>query len=91
VAISGLGVLIYSSIRSQSDNPILASQDDVPRVTVDEAYEAVSRGEAILVDTRSLENYQLSHAAGALSLPVGEVEARLGELDPTKWVITYCT
>jgi len=91
VAVTGLGALIYSGIRSDSANPILTSQDDVPRVTVDEAYEAVTRGEAILVDTRSFENYQAGHAVGAISLPVDEVEARLGELDPNKWVITYCT
>lgn len=91
VALSGLGALIYSSIRSDSGNPILTSPDDVPRATVDEAYDAVSRGEAILVDTRSLENYQVSHAMGAISLAVDEVEGRFTELDPDKWVITYCT
>ena len=91
VALSGLGALIYSGIRSDNGNPILTSPEDVPRVTVDEAYEAVNRGEAILVDTRSLENFQVSHAAGAISLPVDEVKGRFAELDPNKWVITYCT
>jgi 3-mercaptopyruvate sulfurtransferase SseA len=91
LAAIGIGILIYDAIASKNAAPAITSQDDVPRVAVEDAYQAVSRGEAVLVDTRSLEAYQQGHAAGAISLPVEEVEARLGELDPAQWYITYCT
>ena len=87
----GIGILIYDAIASKNDIPAISSQDDVPRVAVEDAYQAFSRGEAVLVDTRSLEAYQQGHAAGAISLPVAEVENRFSELDPEQWYITYCT
>ena len=91
IAAIGIGILIYDAIASKNAIPAITSQDDVPRVTVEDAYQAFSLGEAVLVDTRSLEAYQQGHAVGAISLPVAEVENRLGELDPAQWYITYCT
>lgn len=91
VLLLGLGFLGYRAIRQALGSPVIRTQDDVPRVRVREAYEAVQSGEAVLVDTRLLVYYDAGHAEGAISLPVNEVEARLDELDPTRWVITYCT
>jgi hypothetical protein len=91
VAVIGLGILIINAIVTHNSPLAVRSQDDVPRISVEDAYRAVVKGEAVLVDTRSLEAYQQSRAAGAISLPVEEVEARLGELDPAQWYITYCT
>lgn len=68
-----------------------ANQDEIPRVTVEEAYLAVTNGEAVLVDTRSEAQFEAQHAVGAINVPVDQVEARLTELDPDTWYITYCT
>lgn len=91
VVVIGIGALVYNAVRTNRGNPIINTQDDVPRVSVGEAYQAVMAGEAVLVDTRSVEQFETQHAAGAISLPVSEVEARLGELDADIWYITYCT
>jgi rhodanese-related sulfurtransferase len=48
-------------------------------------------GEAVLVDTRSEAQFASSRAAGAINIPIDQVELRLGELDPDTWFITYCT
>ena len=66
-------------------------QDDIPRVTAEEAYLALQNGEAVLVDTNSEAQFQELHAAGAINLPVDQVLSRIGELDPDTWYITYCT
>jgi len=58
---------------------------------VNEANQAVLDGEAVIVDTRSESQYQASHIAGAISVPIDQVEDRLDELDPDQWYITYCT
>ncbi len=73
------------------DPASITTQDDVPRVTVQEAYTAIQSGEAVLVDTRSKTQFVTGRAAGAINIPVEETETRLGELDPGTWVITYCT
>jgi len=90
-AFIGLGVLVYQGVRALSGSPILKSQDDVPRLSVQEAYKAVRNGEAVLVDTRSAEQYAAQHAAGAINLPMDSLEAQLAMLDPDQWYITYCT
>jgi rhodanese-related sulfurtransferase len=35
--------------------------------------------------------YLENHIPGAVSIPLTELEARFGELDPKAWIITYCT
>ncbi len=69
------------------------TEDDVPRVTVDEAKTALDSGLAVLVDVRSLDAYTASHADGAISIPLDEFENNIGavSLEKDQWVITYCT
>ena len=90
-ALIGVGVLVYQGARALSGNPIIKSQDDVPRLSVQEAYQAVRNGEAVLVDTRSAEQYEAQHAIGAINLPMDILENQLASLDPDQWYITYCT
>ncbi len=90
-SIGGL-ILAQNLRRAQIAQPgEYANQDQIPRVTVDEAYEALQSGEAVLVDTRSVAEFQAQHVTGAINIPVNEVEARLEELNPDTWYITYCT
>jgi len=69
----------------------IASQDDVPRLTAKEAYEAQQNGQAVIMDTRSVVQYETDHIAGSISLPLDQLESRMVELDPDIWYITYCT
>jgi len=91
VSLVGLGVLVYSAIRASTGNPIINTQDDVPRITAEEAYQAVKDGEALLLDVRPAAQYEAQRVSGAVNIPLSELEARMGELDPAQWYITYCT
>jgi sulfur-carrier protein adenylyltransferase/sulfurtransferase len=42
-----------------------------------------------LVDVRQPQEYEGGHLPGAKLIPVGELESRLKELDPTKPTIAY--
>lgn len=77
-----------------------ASQDglprtdaEVPRVSVEETFAAIQSGEAVVVDVRSVQAYQASHIAEAISIPLGEIETNPTglALDKDQWIITYCT
>jgi len=46
-------------------------------------------GEYNLVDVRAPQEYEGGHLPGAKLIPVGELESRLKELDPTKPTIAY--
>jgi len=67
------------------------SSSEVNRVSVADAKAALDAGTALFVDVRGADVYAIGHVAGAVSIPLAEVESRLSELDSGKWIITYCT
>ncbi|MHB1781218.1 MAG: ArsR/SmtB family transcription factor [Acidimicrobiales bacterium] len=60
------------------------------RVTRGELLERVRAGDVVVLDVRPREEYAAGHIAGAISLPLEHLEARLDELDPTVEVVAYC-
>ena len=56
----------------------------------DELERMVERGEVCLVDVRPVVEYEHGHIAGAVSLPVGELPGRLGELPRDRPIVAYC-
>jgi 3-mercaptopyruvate sulfurtransferase SseA len=72
---------------SQADIPY----PEVPRVLLEDAKAAYDSQTAVFVDVRGEQYYQQAHIAGALSMPEDQMPARLGELNPQDWIITYCT
>jgi len=74
-----------------SDLPV--TEDEVPRVTLEEALVAYSAGAAVFVDVRSRDSFTSSHIPGAINIPVHEIEvnAVLAGVDRDEWIITYCS
>jgi 3-mercaptopyruvate sulfurtransferase SseA len=71
--------------------PAAPTQEEAHRITGIEARQALAKGTAVLVDVRSKESYNASHAEGALSIPLSDIGSRAAELPKDKLVITYCT
>jgi len=67
------------------------SYPEVARISLEEAKTAFDNQGAVFLDVRSKGSYDQSHIAGAVSIPLSELQSRLGELDPQQWIITYCT
>lgn len=61
----------------------------VPRIDQARAKSLLDEGAATFVDVRSREDYRQLHIPGALSIPLAELSARLGEVPRGKPVITY--
>lgn len=94
VVVVVIGVFVYQGVRDLSGDPILLSQDDIPRVTVTEVQNALANEGAILLDVRTAEQYAASHVLGALSVPVADADLfdlTIAGLDKNAWYITYCT
>ncbi len=70
-----------------------ASEDAVPRVTVQEAKAALDSGEAIILDVRSEASFARAHITGAINFPLSLIERNAANLQLKKdrWIITYCT
>jgi rhodanese-related sulfurtransferase/DNA-binding transcriptional ArsR family regulator len=56
----------------------------------DELFRRVRSGEVTVLDVRPAEEYRAGHIPGALSIPVGELKARLKELPKSREVVAYC-
>jgi rhodanese-related sulfurtransferase len=68
-----------------------AAAAEAPRVEAAEVKRLSEKGEAVIIDVRNKEAYDLEHAEGAISIPLGELEGRLKELPKDKLIAAYCT
>lgn len=50
----------------------------------------VRRSEVVVIDVRPVREYEAGHVAGAISLPLEELEARLHELPRDVEIVAYC-
>lgn len=69
-------------------------QGPIPEITVREAYQrladAGAQPSATLIDVRAAWEYADGHAAGAISLPLNELQARAGEVPRDRDVLLIC-
>jgi hypothetical protein len=88
-------VLIWSLIPDQiaqaPGNQTYSSTADIPRIELNDAKAAFDERTAVFLDVRSEVEYAQSHIPGAVSIPLDQLEARVSELNPGDWYITYCT
>jgi len=79
--------------QSQGQDNLPLTEADVSRVSVEDAKAALDSGEAIIVDVRGVESYAEAHVAGAISIPLTDIESNPSAvaLDKNQWIITYCT
>lgn len=100
--ISWILALVVSACASKSPAPtqdsiapgsIPLTEADVPRISAADAKAALDRGEAVIVDVRSVDSFAAGHIAGAVSIPLEKFETSLGSLsfEKDQWIITYCT
>ncbi len=59
-------------------------------ISRDELRRRLEEGTAAVVDVRPAVEYRQGHIAGARSIPVDELTARLHELAPTQEIVAYC-
>ena len=91
-----LAALACNSVLPQTQpapTPQPLTEADVPRISIEDAKAAVDSGEAVILDVRSAEAFAIGHIAGALSVPLAEIETDPAglALDQDQWIITYCT
>jgi rhodanese-related sulfurtransferase len=77
----------------------IADAERAARAYMGEPVEAVSRaellervrsGDAVVVDLRPGEEYEAGHIAGAISIPLAELEAHLADLPAGVEIVAYC-
>src|SRR5690606_16396850 len=59
-------------------------------IDAEELLQRMRCGEVTVLDVRPPEEYRAGHLPGALSIPIGELEARLAELPANREIVAYC-
>lgn len=68
----------------------LSDREVMEAVDTEDLLERVRRGAVTVLDVRPREEYRAAHIPGALSVPLEELEQRLGELPRDREVVAYC-
>jgi len=91
---------LYRSLRNLAERRLaeidevvaefLGAREGMEGVDRDDLLARVDAGEVTVLDVRPPEEYEAGHIAGALSLPLEELESRLSELPRDQRVVAYC-
>jgi rhodanese-related sulfurtransferase/DNA-binding transcriptional ArsR family regulator len=76
---------VQQVIRSYFDK-----RDSLEAVSREELVERSRAGTVTILDVRPEDEFALGHLPGALNIPLRELEARLGEIDPKQEIVAYC-
>lgn len=83
-----------TSFLSTSTNP-QSPQFSLRKISLEETKKIFDDGKAIFIDGRSFSTYSIRHIKGALSLPLGEFDAKIAEIKQKApidmQIIVYCS
>ncbi|MCV7150001.1 metalloregulator ArsR/SmtB family transcription factor [Mycolicibacterium pyrenivorans] len=65
-------------------------RDDFEPVTPDELARRMTNNEVVVLDVRPEQEYAAGHIAGAHSVPVSDISARVAEFSDDKEYVAYC-
>lgn len=83
--------VILAAAPEAAPQAVPATAADVPRIEGPAIKKLVDKGEAVVVDVRSKDGWDMSHADGAVHIPLDELSQRLKELPKDKLIAAYCT
>jgi len=63
---------------------------ELEKISIDELKARMRNDDVILIDVRPREEYQAGHLPGAISIPLRELEPRVGEIPRGKAIVVYC-
>jgi rhodanese-related sulfurtransferase len=74
----------------QAVETFLHARDELEPVRLAELMPLVRREEVVVLDVRPVDEFASGHIPGAVSVPLEELERRLGELPPDAEIVAYC-
>ncbi len=72
-------------------NRLFGNQPAIPEIDVQTfATERAAKEKIQIVDVRELDEWNAGHLSDAVLIPLGQLGARAGELDPSRPVVVVC-
>jgi len=65
-------------------------RDDMEPVTRQDLAARMRDGLVTVIDVRPPDEFALGHLPGAINVPLGDLDSRLGEIDRSREVVAYC-
>lgn len=65
--------------------------DDAARISLADAKAAFDAGTALFVDSRAEAAYKAERIKGAINIPAGTLDSKIGSLPKDKKIIVYCS
>ena len=85
IAVIGLALAAYYFMQMGSGN------SDYGNVDVAEARDLIAeKGGLVILDVRTVSEYESGHLDGAINIPVDELSGRLSELNQDDELLVYC-
>lgn len=75
---------------SRMKDDFINNLDDIQTLTMDEVRQRIKNDSIILVDLRPKEEYEMDHIAGAISMPMEELEVFIRDIPKNTEIIAYC-
>jgi rhodanese-related sulfurtransferase len=88
-AISRIGEGGISEIRLAMES-FFDREEEIEEILYPELFRKISNNDVVLIDVRSESEYETDHIPGSLSIPLKELEKRIGELPRRKRIVAYC-
>ena len=73
-------------------NPFSPSMPKVDNINQIDAYTLIKAGKTLVLDVREKKAFDKGHLPNAISVPIGDLDKRIGEFeaDKAKEIIVYC-
>jgi rhodanese-related sulfurtransferase len=68
----------------------LSDRKSFEAISCAELHKRLKRGEVTVLDVRPADEYEAGHIAGARSIPLAELEAKLKQLPKRETIVAYC-
>ena len=72
---------------------VQGAQDEIVHITTEQVQNLVQKGQALLIDARSQEEYDDRHIPNSINLPfenIFEFQTKIDSLPRDKWLVCFC-
>jgi 3-mercaptopyruvate sulfurtransferase SseA len=91
VSCNAVDTRVNSSSQTPAASPETAHADGARRITTSELEQMLKDGQAVVLDVRNQEMYDVGHIPGSRLIPAEEIANHLNELPRDKMIVTYCS
>lgn len=84
IVLAVASTIFYTQIKQPS------SETDYGDVTAEQARELIEKRLLVILDVRTVQEFEDGHVEGAINMPVDDLEQRLEELDRNDEMLVYC-